>query len=109
MNDLEEFYAGFTPLVVRKPAAPKPRPFRVFLFRCENCIRGWLAYVDRAHSRCTVEVEIEALTSAKAKNAAITAANKNFEGCKVIRVNRTSGDHWDAGRFPELNDLKPSP
>lgn len=109
MTDREAFYAGFTPLEVAPPEPPKPRPFRVFLFRAPGYIRGWFAYVARDHGHCTVEVEVEALTSAKAKNAAITAANKNFEGCKVIRVNRTPGDHWDAGRFPELKDLKPTP
>jgi len=109
MNDREKFYAGFTPLEIRQPdPGPRYRTFKVYLFRAPNCIRGWLSYV-RLHPRSgepTVTVELEATSSAVAKNAAITMANAGFVGLKVLQVNRTPGCIWNADQFPELGRLK---
>jgi len=102
------FFTGFTPLPTPPQAEPQTKDFRVHLFRTPHLIRGWLAYLGPDQSHCTVTVSIPALTGAKAANAAITAANKQFTGCRVIRVHRGKGDLWDANNFKELDGLAPA-
>lgn len=65
------------------------KTYQVYLYRSPNCIRGWLAYLlhqGPPSQEELVTVEIEASDGAKAKNAAITAANRGFAGVKVIRI-----------------------
>jgi hypothetical protein len=74
----------------------------VYLFRSPDCIRGWLAYLDtRNKDGATFVVRVIAETGAKAKNAAITAANRDFQGVKIIGRNYTDS-LWGINNFPEL-------
>lgn len=79
--------------------------YDVFLFRAPDCIRGWLAYVSKDSSTPTVTVRVKAESGAKAKNKAITLANKGFKDLQIICIPRTSGI-WDIDNFPELAYLK---
>lgn len=78
------------------------KKFRVYLFRTPDYIRGWLAY--RNHSgfcRPTLTVLVEAESGTKAKNAAITAANRGFKGVEIIEKNYSS-DLYSLNNFPDL-------
>lgn len=101
-------YQGFVE-VVRRPTPTKipVARFHVYLYRSDDCIRGWLAYRknESGHS-CTVEVVVESTSGEKAKNAAITAANQGFEGCTVVKVHRGANSIWNADLFPELDNLE---
>lgn len=103
-DDTVPFHVSVKPPSIRIPVAR----FKVFLYRSDTCIRGWMAYRGHEHSGCTVEVMIEATSGEKAKNAAITAANRGFEGCQVVKVHRGVHGIWDADLFPELDSLEPS-
>lgn len=76
------------------------KTYEVYLFRATNCIRGWLPYLRQGGRPCTVTVKIEAETGAKAKNAAITAANNAFRGVKIIGKNY-SDPLWGLDNFPD--------
>jgi hypothetical protein len=89
---------------VREITKAEPRRFMVYLYYAPECIRKWLAYVQR-QSPETVQVEVWAETGAKAKNAAITLANKRFSGAKFLYINDT-GDRTAVGRYPELHYLR---
>lgn len=75
--------------------------FKVHLYRDPRCIRGWLSYLRPSTNRPTVVVEVEAESGAKAKNKAITLANKDFVGLRVIRKNYAD-PLWGIHNFPDL-------
>ena len=61
------------------------RKYKVYLFRSPECIRGWLAYLKfMGYNPPTVTVEVEAESGSKAKNKAVTMANKGFKGIKIV-------------------------
>ena len=71
----------------------KEKWMRVYLYRADNCIRGWLAY-RTLQSTPTITIEVKATTGEKAKNKAITVANQGFpkEQCRIIEINDLKGD-----------------
>jgi len=77
---------------------------QVYLYYAPECIRKWLAYTtNQGHE--TTRVKIIATSGAKAKNAAITSANKRFSGVEVLYVNDT-GDRTAIGNYPELHYMR---
>ena len=78
------------------------KEYTVYLFRSTDCKRGWLAYIEPTYcDRATFTVQVEAESGPKAKNQAITAANNNFEGVKIIGKN-FDDKLWGINNFPEL-------
>lgn len=80
---------------------------KVYLFRYPESRGGWLAYVGYEHAdKCTlvVEVDIDKRDSQKAKNKAITAANNNFEGVKIVKTH-DNDPMWGLSNFPELEKI----
>lgn len=51
------------------------KQYYVYLYRCIECRRGWLAYLTNQGPDFKMLVRIEARNGASAKNAAITAVN----------------------------------
>jgi hypothetical protein len=75
------------------------------LFRSPNCIRGWLAYIsDEYGDRATFKVVVKAENGAKAKNRAITSANKGFKDVEVIGKNFTD-KIWGINNFQDLKEF----
>lgn len=80
------------------------RNFIVYLYYAPECIRKWLAYIRPSYpSEATYTVEIKAENGQKAKNKAITFANKNFEGIKIINKNYHN-KLWGINNYPELKE-----
>ena len=84
----------------------KSKTYTVHLYRAPECIRGWLAYIRDHQNDATFIVQVEAESGAKAKNAAITAANNEFKGVKIVGCGY-SDDLWGLDRFPELKRFVP--
>jgi hypothetical protein len=62
--------------------------FTVYLFYAPDCRRNWLAYTGPSHARhATLHVEVEEVSGTKAKNKAITLANRGFVGLKITHKN----------------------
>jgi len=77
--------------------------YTVYLFHCRDCIRHWLAYLT-PQTTATVVVQLEAENGSKAKNKAITLANKGFIGLTIIAKNYDKG-HWAINNYPELMEM----
>ena len=78
------------------------KTYIVYLYRSPDCIRGWLAYIQPGDgNRATFKVMVDAETGARAKNKAITTANKGFPGVRIIACNLTD-ELWGVNNFPEL-------
>ena len=78
------------------------KKYTVYLYRSPNCVRGWLAYLRPEHAiTATFTVDLWEFSGAKAKNRAITLANKGFRGLEIVGRNF---DHkiWGINNFPEL-------
>uniref|UniRef100_A0A6M3J329 Uncharacterized protein n=1 Tax=viral metagenome TaxID=1070528 RepID=A0A6M3J329_9ZZZZ len=98
---MPNFYHGVTPLKMPQKRPHTMKTFTVYLFRAPECIRGWLAYLRPEHSRCTITVSVKAENGTKAKNKAITCANKGFKGIEVIGGNYDD-KIFGLNNFPEL-------
>lgn len=81
------------------------KKYIVYLFRAEDCKRKWLAYLKNETGDFTLKIVVYAETGAKAKNKAITLANKNFENVEILEKNYTH-HLWGIDNFPALNFLK---
>ena len=77
--------------------------YTVYLFHCKDCVRHWLAYLS-AQSDPTVIVRVEAESGSKAKNRAISLANKGFIGLQIMSKNYDRG-HWAINNYPELLEI----
>lgn len=83
----------------------------VFLFKAPDCIRGWLAYLRNENNRYTLKVSVKSENGSKAKNKAITLANKDFssDDLKILKLN-FSDNLWGVNNFPQLKEkLKTKP
>lgn len=79
--------------------------YTVYLFKSPECIRGWLSYIEPSYSeRATFKVSLKAENGPKAKNKAITLANKGFEGLDIIARNYDD-EIWGINKFSELKDF----
>lgn len=77
--------------------------YTVYLFHCTDCIRGWLAYLTD-QDNATIAVKVEAESGSKAKNKAITLANRGFIGLKIVYKNYDRG-YWAINNYPELKEM----
>lgn len=77
--------------------------YDVYLLYSPECIRGWLAYI-KTTSEPTMHVRVCAETGAKAKNKAITMANKEMKNLDIVKINYDSG-FWAANKHAKLMEL----
>lgn len=86
------------------------KEYTVYLFRCPNCIRGWLSYIEpSSRDRATLSVIIEAESGAKAKNKAITMINKAVKNRDIselkIKDRNYDCDLWGIDQFEDLKKI----
>lgn len=80
------------------------KKYTVYLYRSPSCIRGWLSYIKPGDPlQATVIARVSAETSAKAKNAAITQANKDLGSMDIISINKNHS-LWGVNNFPDIKE-----
>jgi len=82
------------------------KEYTVYLYRTRRTIRGWLSYLQYhgEYNPCTITVQLIAENGAKAKNKAITLANKGFDGLKIVKVNFSNGI-FALNRSPDIKKV----
>ena len=98
----DDFWSGFKSIDVPEKKQESEKPFKVYLFKADDCIRGWLSYVRTNSFNYTLLVEVMTMTSQKAKNKAVTLINaKDYGNINILEANHEDS-LWGLNNFPAL-------
>lgn len=81
---------------------PNKKWFTIYLFRGDHFTRNWRAYIHAPEpERATVVIKVKDWYIFKAKQQAITIANKGFRSGIIVSVNYTD-PQWGINNYPDL-------